>query len=52
MAGKKIIITLPEPILEKLNELVAEKSLTKSMILRMAFEKYLDDEKKGETNGQ
>ena len=46
MAGKKIQITLPEPMLVELERLSQEKGMSKSVLLAMALEQYLKSQRK------
>ena len=46
MAGKKIQITLPEPMLVELERLSQEKGMAKSVLLAMALEQYLKSQRK------
>lgn len=51
MESKRLMITLPLPVIEKLERLAEEKHIKKSTIITLALEEY-EKKEKGESNGQ
>jgi metal-responsive CopG/Arc/MetJ family transcriptional regulator len=52
MAGKKYQITIPEPIAEQLEKVSHEKGLSKSVLLAIALEEYLKNQRKDKIDEQ
>lgn len=52
MAGRRYQFTVPEPIAEELEKISKEKGMSKSIIISIALEDYIKNQRKEKTDEQ